>query len=380
MGDVVTIDVLISAPSLDAAANVSGISSLVTDLIAASKGKVNYAYLRLGAPQTGSWVRRRVESLLFIGKAVARVWRSPAPVFHSNTAFDIKSICRDLVLIAIAKARGKHVLLHVHGGRFVHESAPGFVSNLLAGLLRMADRTVFLSTTELEAFKARYPTYSRKMGSIYNSVDLDGSERFSAGTHDGEHLQVAFIGRLANTKGIDVLLTAARATYTPPVRFFVHGDGPLRDEVDEAVAANPHLTKAPLFSRVEWRNVLCRYDVLLLPSSSGEGMPMVILEAMTLGVVPITTAIASVPEVVKDGERGMLVPVHDSAAVIEAIASLNRDRPELARMRSACRSYAREKFDVRNSSMQFLNIYRELTGHNGACLDASGKPNLGERN
>jgi glycosyltransferase involved in cell wall biosynthesis len=359
----VTIEILISAPSLDAAANVSGISSLVTDLIAASKSQVKYTYLRLGSPQTGSWFRRRAESLLFIGKAVAKVWPSHAPCFHSNTALEIKSICRDLVLIAVAKASGKPVLLHIHGGRYVHEPATGIVSRLLIGLLRMADRVVFLSTTELEAFRRRYPAYSGKMGSIYNGLDLEGSEKFSAGTHDGANLQVAFIGRLVKTKGIDVVLEAARASYTPPVQFFIHGDGPLREEVDEAASSNRNLTKVPLFSRSEWRDVLCRYDVLLLPSTSGEGMPMVILEAMTLGVVPVTTAIASVPEIVKDGERGMLVPADDSAAAIRAIESLNQDRAKLMRMHGACRSYARDNFDVRKSSMQFLKIYQELTGH-----------------
>ena len=154
----------------------------------------------------------------------------------------------------------------------------------------------------------------------------------------------------------------------------------MREEVDQAAAGNPQLIKAPLFSRAEWRDVLCRYDMLLLPSISGEGMPMVILEAMTLGVVPVTTAIASVPEVVKDGERGMLVSVGDADAAIEAIASLNSDRAKLKRMRDACRAYARENFDVRNSSMRFLKIYRELTGRNEACLDAGGKPSLRESN
>jgi hypothetical protein len=49
-------------------------------------------------------------------------------------------------------------------------------------------------------------------------------------------------------------------------------------------------------------------------------------------------------------------------------------------MRNACRSYARENFDVRNSSMRFLKIYRELTECINACLDMGGKANLGERN
>jgi glycosyltransferase involved in cell wall biosynthesis len=363
-------NVLITAPSLDATANVSGISSLVIDLIVALKGRVRYEYVRLGAPQIGSWLGRRATSLLFIGRTAVALWSSPASIFHSNTAFDVKSICRDLVLIVIASASGKSVLLHVHGGRYVHERARGLVGTLISRLLSMADRIVFLSSTERKAFEDRYPIYSGKMESIYNSLDLSGSDGFVAGTHDGSQLQVAFIGRLVSTKGIDVVIKAACASYSPPVQFFIHGDGPFRGQVEEAVAANPRLKKAELFSRREWCDVLRRYDILLLPSSSGEGMPMVILEAMILGVVPIVTPIASIPEVVENGERGIVLPTGDSAAIVRAIASLNDDRSKLGRMRDACRAYAKLNFDVRVSSARFFDIYRELNAQNKTCVDS----------
>jgi glycosyltransferase involved in cell wall biosynthesis len=146
------------------------------------------------------------------------------------------------------------------------------------------------------------------------------------------------------------------------VRFYIHGDGPLRDIVDRAAATNPSLIKAAMFSHDQWREALCRYDILLLPSVSGEGMPMVILEAMALGIVPIATPIASIPEIIEDGTRGLLVPCNDVASVVQAISRLADDRSKLKQMSDACRAYARANFDVRVASAKLLEIYRDLAG------------------
>jgi len=351
---------MISAPALDAAVNVSGISSLVSELSTALAGKISYQYIRLGKPQLGGRVRRLLASLISILRAIGALISSRASIFHSNTAFDVNSIYRDSVLISIAKAARKRVVLHVHGGYYVHEPASGLVRKLLARLLKSADRVVFLSNTEKKKFESRYPEYASKMCAIYNSLNLDDIDRFGAGAHEGEHLEVAFVGRFVDTKGLKIVLEAARAEYPCKVHFFVHGDGPLRGIVDQAVKENPSLTKAQIFSHDRWREVLCRYDVLLLPSVSGEGMPMVVLEGMALGVVPITTAIASIPEVVKDGTRGILVPCNDLAAVVHAISDLAKNRVKLGQMRDACRVYARDNFDVRVGSARLLEIYRSL--------------------
>jgi glycosyltransferase involved in cell wall biosynthesis len=352
--------VIISAPSLDAAVNVSGISSVVNELTAALQGKIDYDYIRLGKPQIGSWLRRGVVSLIYFTHAVRTLLYSPALIFHSNTALDVKSICRDLVLIKIAKAVGKRTLLHAHGGRYVHEPAQALIRQLLVMLLKAADRVVFLSGTELKLFEARYPAYVSKMCAIYNSIDLSGIERACAGSHGSDQLLVTFVGRLVEAKGVHVVLGAAQASYPYPVHFSIHGDGPLRDIVEKAAAENPSLTKAEIFPRDKWRDVLSQYDIILLPSVSGEGMPMVILEAMALGVVPITTSIASIPEVVEDGERGILVPCNNVAAVVRAISFFAEDRSRLKRMRDSCRAFARANCDIRVAATKFFDIYRDL--------------------
>jgi len=355
--------VLISTPSLDPRVNVSGISSLVGELTRALAGQIEYEYVTLGKPQSGSLLSRRLASVSLIARAMGKLWRSPAPVFHSNTAFDRNSMRRDYPLIVLARMRGKRVLLHVHGGRYVHEEATGWIAWLQRRLLAAADQVIFLSRTEMELFKRRAPAAAEKMQFMYNAVDLTPTEGRAVRSDGNVGLRVAFIGRLVETKGIDVLLAAARASYETPVRFYVHGDGPLRDLLDQASASNPALVQAPLFARSDWAEVLAGYDVLLLPSTSGEGMPMVILEAMAIGVVPVATPIASVPEIISDGERGLLVAPHDATAVIAALTRLASDRALLARLSDASRAYARENFDVRISGRNLLSVYRRLAAY-----------------
>src|SRR5262249_15270279 len=156
--------------------NVSGISSLVGELTRVLAGAVEYEYITLGKPQTGSSLSRWLASLSLIGRAMGSVLGARAQGFHSNTAFERNSMRRDYVLIMLAKARGKRILLHVHGGQYVHEKASGWIAWLQRRLLAVADQVIFLSRTEMELFKRRAPEAATKMQFMYNAVDLTPTE------------------------------------------------------------------------------------------------------------------------------------------------------------------------------------------------------------
>jgi len=75
--------------------------------------------------------------------------------------------------------------------------------------------------------------------------------------------------------------------------------------------------------------MLAGSDVLCLPSSV-EGLPLVVLEAMAQGKPVVATAVGGTPELVVDGETGLLVPPGDAGALADALEEILRD-PELAR-------------------------------------------------
>jgi glycosyltransferase involved in cell wall biosynthesis len=352
--------VLISAPSLDTNINVSGVSSVVVELTKTLRDDVNYEHLLVGSPQTGGYFGQSFTSLWNNLRALVTLVSSRQAVFHSNTALEMKSIVRDSVFSMIAKSTGKRVLLHIHGGRYLVPPKKGFVKLALGRLMRSADVVVFLSETERKVFTMSVPSVAQKTTAIYNAISFH--EQGSATPRDTakERLDVVFAGRLVPEKGIAVLLDVARNRFPFPIHFTIYGDGPLRELVLAEARRNPNVTFGGIYRRDDWQRVFRNSDLLLLPSLMGEGMPMAILEAMSVGTIPVATGIASIPEILGNGSRGILIPKNDPQAIIDALCKVRSDTVWRQALHAACREFARKNFDGEQNSKRFLDIYRSL--------------------
>lgn len=137
--------------------------------------------------------------------------------------------------------------------------------------------------------------------------------------------QIAFIGGLAPTKGVDVLLDAWSAVTKarPEARLVLAGDGPSRSAL-EAAAAELGIASTLRFaghlSRKEARELLDASWCLVLPSRT-EGMPRVIPEAFARGRAVVASAVGGIPAVVQEGVTGFLVPADDSGRLATALTS-----------------------------------------------------------
>ncbi len=138
--------------------------------------------------------------------------------------------------------------------------------------------------------------------------------------------------RLVEQKGVSDALQAFAGTRAefPQARLVIAGDGPLRAQLErEATAAG--LSGSVRFAG--WRDdvprLLAAGDIFLMPSL-WEGFGLVLLEAMAQGLPIVATCVSAIPEVVVDGETGLLVPPRDVPALREALLTLLRD-PERAR-------------------------------------------------
>ena len=151
----------------------------------------------------------------------------------------------------------------------------------------------------------------------------------------GERPTLAFAGRLTAPKDLGVALAAVAACDGVTLR--------LAGEGDERAALEARAAELGLDSRVEFLGALGRDEVLALfraadaaiLSSAWENFPHTVVEALAVGTPVIATAVGGVPEVVADGENGLLVPPGDSAALAAAIRRFFAE-PELReRLRSA---------------------------------------------
>jgi glycosyltransferase involved in cell wall biosynthesis len=146
---------------------------------------------------------------------------------------------------------------------------------------------------------------------------------------------IGSVGRLSPEKGHRVLLDAfgrVRAQMGN-VKLLLVGDGPEAHFLQGAVSALS-LQKSVIFTglRADAQQIIGALDLLVLPSLT-EGLPVVILEAFAYETPVVATAVGGVPELVKDGETGWLVPPRDPHALAQAILDA-LSNPEEARRRA----------------------------------------------
>ena len=150
---------------------------------------------------------------------------------------------------------------------------------------------------------------------------------------DGDVL--VFAGRLGPQKALPVALDALAAV--EEVSLVVAGDGPEREALERRTAEVGLAARVRFLGSVPRERVLRLFraaDASVLPSA-WENFPHTVVEALAVGCPVIATAVGGVPEVVRDGENGLLVPPRDPAALAAAIARFFGDAGLRARLSEA---------------------------------------------
>lgn len=142
-------------------------------------------------------------------------------------------------------------------------------------------------------------------------------------------------------------------------RFAIVGNGPLEAEVARRIEGSERVRRFPFGGRME--PYLRALDVFVL-ASEWEGLPLAVLEAMTLGVPALATAVGGTPEAIREGETGWLVPPKDARALAERIADVASDPPRLARVAAAARADAAARFGAARMVDQTEALYRSVVG------------------
>ena len=147
---------------------------------------------------------------------------------------------------------------------------------------------------------------------------------------------VSFLGSLRPAKDPLTLLKALKKLYEKGLRIRCNiiGDGPLRPHLEAFCNAN-NLHKLVIFygqlPHEQALRVAASSPILVFPSIQ-EGLPVALIEAMALGRAIVATRVGGIPELVKDGENGLLVRPKDPEALASAIGKLISDKALLKRL------------------------------------------------
>lgn len=165
--------------------------------------------------------------------------------------------------------------------------------------------------------------------------------RFGLG---GDRPVVAYLGALVPEKGVDAVVRAVAAH--PPAQLLVAGDGPQREALE--AEAERRMDDGVHFAGWLDRPVeaLAAADVVVLFSRGGDTMPAVLIEAGLCGLPAVSTPVQAIPEIVVDGETGLVVPVDDEDRLRTTLGTLLEDPDRARRMGAAARRHCLSHFDL----------------------------------
>lgn len=220
-------------------------------------------------------------------------------------------------------------------------------------------RTVFFQNRDdLRELAACLPFVPRRRFHLTagSGVNL---ERFAPQPGLPERPTFLFVGRLLREKGIAEFVAAARLVRARQRDARFVAVGPLDTSLPHSISEQD-LRRWTEAGDVEFvghakdvRGWLSAASAIVLPSYR-EGTPRAVLEAMSVGRAVITTDAPGCRETTIEGVNGLLVPVRDSRALADAMATLASDRAMLERMGRASRQLVEERFDVRKVNAAIL--------------------------
>jgi glycosyltransferase involved in cell wall biosynthesis len=266
-----------------------------------------------------------------------------------------------------ARRLGAALVLHEH---FADPRLPGYQALADRVLARLTHRAIAVSASTRDFLVRERHVPADRVRLIWNGAPLDefaprGAERRLSvrrelGLPDDARV-VGTIGRLNVQKGHRYLLDAAAPVLAaaPDVRLVIAGDG------DQAAALRAQADALGLTPRVVFTGhrtdvpaLLEAFDVFCI-SSTYEGTPLTLFEAMAARKAIVSTAVDGCREVLEDGRTGLLVPPRDVEALARALARVLEDR---ALRGSLAEAAGREsaRYDIRECVLRMQELYDEV--------------------
>jgi len=181
---------------------------------------------------------------------------------------------------------------------------------------------------------------------------------------------VVSVSRLSEQKGYVYLIDACAILRERgvPVRCLVAGLGPERPRLEARARELGVEDIFELPGRVpDVADLLARGQIFVLPcveAADGQmdGIPTVLIEAMAAGIPVVSTTVSGLPELVQDGEGGLLVAPEDPRALADAIERMLKDDDLARRLAASAREFAYEHYDLRKNARALADLFRRYGG------------------
>jgi sugar transferase (PEP-CTERM/EpsH1 system associated) len=259
-----------------------------------------------------------------------------------------------------ARLAGIPVLVHTKHGRNYPEQWRWRLASRMYSML--SHKVVAVSADAADVACRIEGIPKSKVDVILNGVDLDGYPFNPTRDRTSQRRAIHVARLIYPTKDQVTLLRAVRivANEEPEFVLDIVGDGPSREllvNLGDELKLGGHVRFLGFRSDVADLMASAEYFVL---SSKKEGISLTLLEAMACGLATVATSVGGNPEVVADGETGLLVPPESPEALAKAMLALLRNPAAADRMGVAGRARVAERFDLKGTLAKYEDLYVRL--------------------
>jgi len=197
---------------------------------------------------------------------------------------------------------------------------------------------------------------------IYNGIVIEAQQQKSAMNHQN-NFTVLFVGSL---KGIKDPLSFVKAGLrvlesSKDYRFLIAGDGPLRGEIEQMIAASRWTSNFILLGSLPNEEIPYNEVDLLVSTSRTEASSNAVLEALAHGIPVVGTAVGGTVEILEGKEFGRLVASGDIEAIAAGIKAFYAQREEERRIISQqARTFIMNNYSLKRMAQQYVDLYREV--------------------
>jgi spore coat protein SA len=270
------------------------------------------------------------------------VWSYGTRAAKAAQAYDLIYLHNEPnILLFLPTRAGQRIVLHMHND---HLLLPTFRAMYRRALARV-EVVLFVSDFLRRRAAAAFPEHAARFRVMLNGTDSSVFKPYGAqakamlaGTVrlDPGHRHILYVGRLTPIKGAHVLIEAFSRILSrePTARLIIAGssffEGATRTPYEEELArlAAPigdSITFTGYLPHASLKYLYCACDVVVVPSVWQEPFGLVALEAMASGTCVVASAVGGLPEIITDGQTGLLVPPDDPGALGDAVCRVLAD-------------------------------------------------------
>lgn len=213
------------------------------------------------------------------------------------------------------------------------------------------------------------PEDAEKIYLVYNGLTFQDTGNCQSRAMPGEH-RILAVGRFARTKGFPYLLTAMARLKREnfPVRLTLVGDGSWRKKLErlrDRLNLEDCVSMPGFIPNDRLNEYMQNHSLLVVPSvihanGDRDGIPNVIMEALSRGLPVVATDVCGISEVIHDGKTGLLVPQRDASALAGAIRNMLEDPNKATKMaQNGCR-LVKEMFNTESNGRRLLELYKTV--------------------